>query len=587
MWEPTMTILACPSCKKPLSVADDKPGVMVACPFCNSHLRVPANGQAAHGNTAARPSVLPASTSPAAPNQATARRTSLPHSASEWNEVDVLLGEAVDVLDRSLTDQEESQVRASLTSYANSIPHHKHQNLGQWVTITKVREFRAYNVVLDSLFEKRHITRKIEPVQGKNIPAAKTTEATIRVWGCPYPPAPDFRKSTKENLIEDSKALQPCQQCGGQKAALCGGCSGSGAVACSECGGGGLVSCLRCSGNGIIQVKTGTQQKWLTCGHCVGTGQNSYTNERCQFCAGRGLLPKDEDVYQAMPCPCGNGRVRCYTCEGQTKLRCSKCSGSGKLTCTSCQGQGQMISYLCVVQTFEPNTQTITAPFSGIKDQTVSGMVQSSDHSPFLTLTTTAYPTNLKLTKGFEKLRAAITQAFDAAYARVSGDNRMVRQRMQVGAASILEIVYQHEGKEYTAWFAGKQFRTYAPVNPVTDELKQMVQDAVEIWKKGDQKEAAVRLLEIEKMAKANPSCQAAYDQVRGTIPSDLEAKARWIRRKPYLIAGAVALGVFLVVACLGMIGAIFRGKDGRDKPNSPPDFKEFKQPGGNPPPFR
>ena len=226
-----------------------------------------------------------------------------------------------------------------------------------------------------------------------------------------------------------------------------------------------------------------------------------------------------------------------------------------------------MISYLAVVQTFEPATQTTSVPCPKLKGGAVNGLIQEGDYSPFLTLATDTCPTALGLAAGTEGLRAAISKAFDAGLAPSSAANRLTRQRLQVAVASVLEVGYEYEGKAYTAFAVGKQYRVHAAVSPVTDVLHRMVEEAIGAWEGGDRKAATRRLREVLDMAAADPSCQVAYEAVRDTIPADLESKAKWLRWRPFLIAGGIAAALFLVVAAVGIGYAVTKAKRGPTPP--------------------
>jgi hypothetical protein len=574
---------SCPKCSKSLTVTDDKAGVKAACPGCRSPFRVPASGRACSGG-----GQVAKSASAAAMDAATGHQPKTNHgggtapSLSEWGQVDAGLDRGVGVLDRDLFKQEEAQIRANLTAYVESVPHHNFQELGKKVTITRVREFRTYRVILDSLYERRLVTRKEEPVQGGNIPKATVTEANVRIWSYSYPTSDEFRNSTKENEIEGSKEIRPCRTCGAEKTTVCEGCLGSGAIACPDCRSTGAVSCGRCGGDGFRRVRTGTQQRWVKCGCCGGTGQwypDSYgpKDHRCPECAGSGRIPKDEEVFQTVPCTCGTGKVQCPTCEGHGKVRCSRCTGSGKTPCTPCKATGQMFSFLAVVQFFEASSQMIPVPCVGFNDQRISEMLVKPDYIPFLTLATTQIPDALHLFRGAEQVRAAITKAFDAARDSISDENRLTRQRLEIDAASVLEVGYQHEGEAYTAWFVGKQLRVHAPVSPITEALQQTAERAVKTWRKGDSKKAALLLCEVADMTKADRYCNAAYDEVRNTIPAGLESKARWVRSQPFIIAGLIAFGVVFLIGIICAVYASQQNFHGR-KPKQPA-FKDFNQP--------
>lgn len=538
---------ACPDCKKPLTVSDDRAGAKVACPACKTPLRVP----------------------PAAAAPASAPRPGPPHALDAWDQVDGVLGGTVEVVDRRLDTPEEGRVRASLTGYADAIPHHDRRGLGKQVKITKVREFRSHRVVLDSLYEKRHVARKQEPFGGTPPPPATTTEANIRVWDYPHPTPDEFKKAAVENRVEDSRQVAACQPCSGHGKVTCPTCTGSGAVPCSGCGGSGGLACRQCGGSGQVKEKVNLPPEWTHCTACRG-GVN-YSGDVCMVCNGTAMMK--EHYYQERTSACGacsgRGTVSCTSCGGRSQVRCQTCSGNKSVPCSPCKATGKMISYLAVVQSFEPATQTIPVPCAGLKDAAIAGSLQPADFTPFLTLATTAHPAALKLTSGFEKLRGGISKAFDIALARGSDESRLVRQRLQVGVASVLEVGYEHEGGAYTAWFVGKQLRVHAPVSPVTDALHEMVKEAVRAWKKGDRKAATLGLREVLDMAAADPSCQRAYDEVRDTIPADLESKAKWVRWKPFIIAGVVIAGLLLLVGVAGIGYSVMRAKNGPPPPGA------------------
>ena len=542
---------ACPSCHKSLTVTDDRAGAKGTCPACKAPFQVP----------------------PAAP--ASAPRSGPPHSLDTWDQVDGVIGGAVEVVDRRLTDREDAKVRANLTSYADSIPHHALRGLGKQIEITGVKEHRAYRLALDSLLEFRHTTRQTQPFAGHSLPAPTTDERNINVWGHSYPAYTEFDRTTREHPVEDSKSVAACAECGGKKTVGCEKCSGGGAVSCPTCGGDGTRLCPGCRGDRVIRVKVGTQQKAKRCGWCRG-GRN-LDGSVCLTCNGHGMVYEDEDTYQAVPCSCGTGLVRCLTCDGTKRVRCSSCSGTGRLQCGGCEGHGQVVSFLAVVRSFEPDSQTGHLSAPGVTDATVAGMVKPSDFSPFLALLATTAPPALALAHGPEPMKAWIGRAFAAARAKEAKDKRLVRQRLQVEVASVVEVEYESGGVGYTAWFVGKSLTIHAQVSPITDALKEMVKEAVRGWKKGDQKGATHLLREVMDMAEADAGCRRAYEQVRDTIPTDLESKAKWVRWKPFIIAGVVVAALFLLVGLVGIGYSVVRAKRG---PVSPPGA--FDPRGGN-----
>lgn len=530
---------ACPSCSKSLTVPDDRAGSKGACPACKAAVVVPP---------------VVAAAPPSRPNP--------PYTLVSWDQVDGVLGGLVEVVARKLTDKEDARVRAGLTGYAAAIPHHGVNDLGGRLTITGVRDHRVHRVVLDSLYERRQVARKQEPFAGTAPATPATTEANIRVWDYPHPTPDGFPKTAAEHPVADSRQVAACGRCSGQARQDCSACSATGTIPCSPCGGSGTQGCPQCRGSGQVKERRELPPEWGHCKACMGGVRDD--GSRCWTCNGTGWL--QQHFYQERTGPCGNcvgGHVSCTTCGGAKRVRCSPCTGTGKVACVACKATGKMLSYLAVVQTFDPATHTIPVTNSKLADGAVAGLLRGADYSPALTVATTSCPTTLTVTHGIESLRAAITKVFTAGQAPASVDNRLVRQRLVVGAASVLEVGYEFDRTAYTAWFAGSSLTAHVPVSPVTDALADMVQDAVKTWGKGDPKGATTLLREVLDMAEADAGCRRAYEAVKDTIPTALESKAKWVRWKPYLIAGGIAAAVFLVVAVVGIGYAVTKARRG------------------------
>lgn len=530
---------ACPNCSKPLTVPDDRAGKKGTCPACKAAVTVPAVATPAP---------------PSNPNP--------PYTLASWDQVDGVLDGLVEAVDRRLTDEEEDKVRAGLAGYAAAIPHHGIADLGKQVRITRVREHRAYRVVLDSLRERRQVARKQEPFAGTAPPAAVTTEATIRVWDYPHPTPDGFKKANAEHPVGDSRHVAACGPCGGQARVGCSACSATGTIPCSSCGGGGTQGCPQCRGSGQVTERRELPPEWGYCKACKGGVRDD--GSRCWTCNGTGWLQQHFYQERTGPClHCVGGQVACPACGRAGRVRCSPCAGTGQVACKTCKATGKMLNYLAVVQSFEPTTQAVPVSCPKLTDGAVAGLIREADYSPALTLGTDTCPPALALKSGVEPLRAAISKAFTAGLTPASADNRLVRQRLVVGAASVLEVGYECDGQAYTAWFAGRSLTAHVPASPVTAALVGMVKDAVRAWGEGDRKGATTLLREVMDMAEADTGCRRAYERVQHTIPTSLESKAKWVRMKPYFIAGGIAAAVFLVVAVVGIGYAVTKAKRG------------------------
>jgi hypothetical protein len=215
-----------------------------------------------------------------------------PREPTDRAGADGTLAGTVGELARHLTGDEERRVRAALTGYADSVPHHGIADLGGDVELAaSLRELRAYSVTLRSLHETRHPARREEPWYGESLPPPTVSETNVEVWGHDLPLATRFRPRTEHHPVPESREVRTCQRCAGLKSLQCGRCSGLRAVTCPSCGGSGEESCPRCSGRLWVQVRDAR-------GH-----------------------------YQDVPCPCNTGRIRCSGCMGHRRVRCGDCSG--------------------------------------------------------------------------------------------------------------------------------------------------------------------------------------------------------------------------------------------------------------------
>lgn len=486
--------LLCPKCQIPLTFGNDRAGTTFPCPRCCAPISVP---------TETPPPRVSPTLRPAKPN---------PHSLTDWAEVNDALTDADEEMDGTLTSQEENQIREALTKYARSIPHHDLPSLGSEVTtLTLVRELRTYSLTLRSLFEKRHAHREEEPWTGGSCPRPTIDERNIRVWDYDFPVPPKFSPATQSHRVNESQEVRICGRCNGLKWTICSRCSGSCGVTCSKCRGSGEEVCGRCHGGGYAPMY--------------------YQNGQ----------------VARVPCPCNTGYVRCGTCIGRGRVQCPTCWGKGQVTCRGCNGCGEVMSYLCVIQTFEPTTQKGATRFIGTEGDELEELTDLTDYKRFLVLNTTVPHASLNLVNGSQRVRDWITNAVAGARAEDTVENRLVRQKLVLWCASALEVRYEFGGKEYSAWFAGRQFRIHTKDNSITDVLLGMVAESVALWKEGNNEDSARQLREVMAMAKADKACRLAYEKVSDTIPAQLESKAKWFWWKPFIVAGFSAIVIILV----------------------------------------
>ena len=97
----------------------------------------------------------------------------------------------------------------------------------------------------------------------------------------------------------------------------------------------------------------------------------------------------------------------------------------------------------------------------------------------------------------------------------------------------------------------------HAPVNPVTDELEQMVREAAA----GEGRDAALTLADAREMARDDEFCAAALDRVRSEVPDDVWrwSKTVWSGEKRNAVFfGAAAAGVGLLAGIFGLAFSVW-----------------------------
>jgi hypothetical protein len=260
---------------------------------------------------------------------------------------------------------------------------------------------------------------------------------------------------------------------------------------------------------------------------------------------------------------CGRrGVVLCSACGGSTQVPCGQCSGSGRLGCRGCGGSGKVVSFLAVVRNFTPGSATRTVPSAKMQAGAARGLADLDGFRPLLDLPVPDVSDPVEPDGADAALRDAIRKVFEKAQAGTPLDGRIARQHLTLGVMHALKVRYAYDGKAYTAWLVGDRMQVIAPDSPATEAMQEKVREALALWKRGEERPAALAIREALDMAEKDADCMAAFDALRDSIPEELEERGRrattfghWLKQHKVLV---IVLGVVLALMasqmCLGLL---------------------------------
>jgi hypothetical protein len=538
-----MIAFACPNCNKTLKAPPERAGSKATCPACRHTVVVPAAGEPilevlpVEDEPApkkgppplppvARPVAVPDAPSPDSRKHPPRPEPSL-RDSRRWENVASILGHedeserAVEVAGPVL-----DEVRRRLDQYAAGVPHHHVGRFGSKATVLSLTECCLFSASLKAVYETRRLGQGEAPYLGWKIPAREFMTEGLDLWDFRYPCGPGV-SGRSEHVIPSSQKTSRCDQCTGQGGVACPTCRGGRVVACQKCGGGGTEACGRCGGDGIVYVSGGVQQRWVNCTTCNGTGQwfpPSYgpADGRCPRCAGKGVVPKDEEVSQPVPCTCRTGRIACSGCRGQKQVACRACTGTGRMQCGRCRGDRELVRYASVIRTLEPASQTLTVPGDGCDKQIVDLLSRRTRFLPLLRITARDLPGKPLDGPDEHRLTAKVNDMLDAIRSEATAERRVACIELEVYRTVALKAEYEFNGCRYDAWMLGKEKVVHAPTSPVTQALCGKLTQAAKQWRQQQKKEAVALLREAIEMGQKDGYCQAALNASKGDVPSDL-----------------------------------------------------------------
>jgi len=337
--------------------------------------------------------------------------------------------------EQTTPDKETLQrVRARLTAWADSIPHHKFREFGATLSIREALHLPYYTLRLQTQYESRTVKRVEVPYTGWNLPELRVSEDNINVWSYSWPLTKDFKTGQEEHPIEDSQRL-----------GVCGTCGGNGQVRCRMCGGTGRLRCPACGGSGQVQ-QSRPVQKWRTVQkYDPSTGQLGSVNE-----------PYNTYEYYY---------VQCARCAASGMVTCHDCGGSGAVQCPTCNGSGRMVSLLVVTDSFGPEEDArIHANPRCTED--VRGLIDAGSHyRPVVSVLADVIRVEAIGRMDNALLQEAVTGVLISGQARCSESRRILKQRLVIGMADVVRVGYEFQGSSYDLRVAGKEWAVHAPMS--------------------------------------------------------------------------------------------------------------------------
>ena len=379
-------------------------------------------------------------------------------------------------------------LREHLTTWANSIPHHKCRDFGGRLGIRSLVSTPNHWIALRTQYETRTYTRVSAPYRNEAIGPRTIDESNIDVWTYVWPAHPDFDTCTEEYSIPESRQVVTCDTC-----------SGNGHVQCEKCDGSGQNRCSACGGSGQ-QGEQRTVQRQEKCS-CEGGRQGERV---CYRCNGAGWRVVDKAEYYT---------VTCRRCVGSGRVVCSFCKGSQAVSCTTCDAAGRLVSYLQVTVSFEP--QSSESEFSK-SDASITSLLDKDEDSLLVhQLATVEFIDDHFAGLSADGIRSGIMSVLHSSRSRTSEERRIIKQRLSIKRADVLELRYDMNRREYTMWILGDSRRVHAPTNPFSEAIEMALERARQDIESGQIAKALDVLERCHQMEVRREVVQQTYDGLR------------------------------------------------------------------------
>ena len=444
----------------------------------------------------------------------------------------------VDFFDEQKIDDSATieKLRAKVSQWAASIPHHDLIDLGSRMEIVSAFSRPAYYISLHSQYESRTLRQGQEPSTHISTPDL-LKDSKVNVWTLPLQQFTQFKEFSEKYRIDDSVTSYGCPQCGGRLYLTCGSCGGLRTQLCHACGGHGKRRCSECDGGN------------KRCQRCHGSGQletqlssaHNYQRvmQHCPQCAGRGSTRCSA---------CINGLITCNGCGGLGNIPCPFCFGEGQVRCDGCLGCGTITSYLYTHHKYDirpgakkilPLTfcESFAKSFSaGFEKNLIQEAKQLFEdiRSEWFANDFDSLRNNRLKQAAVELVQGAKTQEKQRSPFKGS---HITQQKIKIFREDVACVEYRCYDKPYKVYVYGKSGTVWAENSPIHDVEKSRIAKAEALFKEKKYSEA----VELTRKAVAMAPSNKGHQEFLGRILKKI--------KKQYLWGGAIGGTVTIPVA--------------------------------------
>lgn len=413
----------------------------------------------------------------------------------------------------------DASIKAVLTGWAKTLPHHPYKDFGDKVTVVSAVEKPAYVIHLHTLYDVRSPTLEFtRPYQGERITPPATSERESNVFNQAVELKADFTAQEMECIIPTSLKAGPCLRCVGKGNGSCDRCSGFKVMSCPDCQGKGKNACTACQGKGKTQ-----------CHACRGSGKvvNSISSSGarlespCVDCGGTGGPACGR---------CQGGKIDCTGCQAKGKVSCSKCKGQGTAPCEECHGAGQMLKGRSFKVNYHPlfERQVIRDPEmpSGLLPQDLSGS-DIGERIYEMEEPAIATPKDLPAQGAFETAVFDLLKRAGNASQNMASPAQIIRQKLFADRIPVFQVTYKFLSKEYSCWLTTFENKVISQDDPFRDLAQVWVHEARECLLDTKYAEAEELLKKASTFAAKSPALTEMKRRLELSQKHEFEALCR------------------------------------------------------------
>lgn len=376
-------------------------------------------------------------------------------------------------------------VRARLSEWAQSLPHHPYQDFGDRVKLLRVQQCHSYRMSFATHLDERALKVIKNPCRDKPGASATHTKASLDMWRFALPVGQLFTAADfPDRMVANSRTVTICDGCDGARRVTCDECAGARKFRCSPCQGGGRVTCGSCNGNGQRSCGGCSGQGRLACASCFGRGRQQFgfgqnaVSQICGYCAGSGRRScsacRAAGRVTCTSCS-GSGRRTCSPCHGRGEITCGECSGGGEINCRCCKGHGAFEEFVALQRKLLANARTAFVAHPRVAaapaPSRASGDPPPLPGKPACPAWLAEAPGALIATASGGQIPATVGTALplqtagQAAQGLIAKElrakdakaQRILQQRLQVQRITSLEVRYEFGGRPYVIWLHGPE----------------------------------------------------------------------------------------------------------------------------------